>query len=103
MTEKSLLKKLINKYSKKFESSPLRGLDLRMKAKEDLVLECDNFIKEEMEEIIPIVDYNDEEYINYYKAKVILSEYFKRKEKLYTESLLKMLKPKGHEGHKLED
>lgn len=103
MTEKTLLKKLINKYSKKFDSSALNGLNLRMKAKEDLVLECDKFIEEEMEEIIPVVDYNDEDYISYYKAKVILSEYFKRKEKLYTESLLKTIKPKGHEGYKLED
>jgi len=103
MTEKSFLKKLINKYSKKFDSSQLRGLNLRMKAKEDLVLECDKFIEEEMEEIIPNVDYDDEEYIGYYKAKVILDEYFKRKEKIYTESLLKLLKPKGHEGYNIED
>ena len=103
MTEKSFLKKLINKYSKKFDSSQLSGLNLRMKAKEDLVFECDRFIEEEIEETIPKVDYNDEEYISYYKAKVILSEYFKRKEKLYTESLLKTIKPKGHEGYKLEN
>ena len=103
MTEKSFLKKIINKYSKKFESSPLRGLDLRMKAKEDLVLECDEFIYKEMEETIPNVGYNDEGYIGYYKAKVILDEYFKRKEKIYTDSLLKLLKPKGHEGFNIED
>jgi hypothetical protein len=103
MTEKSFLKKLINKYSKKFDSSQLKGLNLRMKAKEDLVLECDDFIKEEMEEIIPNVNYEDDDYIGYYKAKVILDEYFKRKEKIYTESLLRMQKPKGHEGYNLED
>ena len=103
MTEKSFLKKLISKYSKKFDSSQLSGLNLRMKAKEDLIFECDRFIYEEMKEIIPNVNYEDEDYISYYKANVILKEYFKRKENIYLENLMKLQKPKGHEGYNLEN
>lgn len=45
MNEKSFLKKLINKYSKKFEISPINGLRLNIKHKETLIKEIDNFLE----------------------------------------------------------
>jgi len=83
MNEKSFLKKLINKYSKKFEISPINGLRLNIKYKETLIKEVKNFLEEEKNEEYPEVKFGDLDYINYYKMMCILSWYYSEKYKQY--------------------
>ena len=83
MNEKSFLKKLINKYSKKFEISPINGLRLNIKHKETLIKEIDNFLENIEKNEYPKVNYGDSDYINYYKTMCILSWYYTEKYKYY--------------------
>lgn len=99
MTEKTFLNKIIKKYSKKFETTALNGINLKMSALEDLRKEIEYFINTQKDELYPSIDYNNPNYIDYYKTIQILYEYFKMKEKIYFHEKWTLRDPKGHESY----
>lgn len=99
MTEKSFIKKIINKYSKRFTLSKLDGIKLDIHHRETLEKEIQEFLKNEKNSEYPSVNYNDSNYIDYYKMMCILGWYYSEKYKLYGNSHIIMPVPQGYEGY----
>ena len=99
ISEKTFLKKIINKYSKKFIISKLDGLKLDIKSRETLEKEIKEFLRNEKNSEYPSVNYDDPNYIDYYKMMSILGWYYSEKYKLYGNSHTIMPIPKGCEGY----